>query len=102
MLGMAEFFPSNTPSVLVVLDYFAVQFSRVHSRTRGGDLQLPLSPVRLAVPLQCPKCGEAHTIYPMPLMRETVVDLRWFCRNCHHEWPVVQRDMTAAEQTIAK
>jgi hypothetical protein len=36
-----------------------------------------------------------HSIYPMPLMHEAVVELRWFCRSCNHEWPVVIPDETA-------
>jgi len=34
----------------------------------------------------------------MPLMRGPVVDLRWFCRECHYEWAVVRSDETAPPQ----
>jgi hypothetical protein len=52
---------------------------------------MPESPIRLT-PQHCPKCGAiSRYVVTLPHTDDTV-DLAWFCRDCHHEWPVTRRD----------
>ena len=57
---------------------------------------MPLTPLALRVPDECPKCHETKGIILQTNVYGRRAVLCWVCGACEHEWPVVSNETTPA------
>jgi len=73
-----------------------------YSRHAGSDFAVSgHGPLRLPVPESCKYCGAAGHVIVETIMLGRVVSLRWHCRSCEKQWPIlVTQEYSGAERRV--